>query len=163
MLDTSSPQYERAIQCARTQWLKRLLEEFLPQLIPLTNSDRDRSKAKLFDALLKDKFVERGLTSPSQQKNRITDVRNAIKVFDPQHPVLSVVGLSSSEWIEINSQAASVTHHRSTQFLDNPNAIAQTKPLWIYSRAILGLILLLVWLSSLVVGLAKFFNLLLFN
>ena len=125
-VDTSSPDFQEAIKCARTQWLKQLLDEFLPQLIPLTNSARDRSKAKLFDALIKDKFVERGLTSPSQQKNRITDVRNAIKVFDPQHPVLSVVGLSSDEWIAINSQAASHTHHRSTQFLDNPNAIAQT-------------------------------------
>ncbi|WP_019503380.1 protelomerase family protein [Pleurocapsa sp. PCC 7319] len=126
MFDTSSPQFQDAIKCARTQWLKQLLDEFLPQLIPLTNSARDRSKAKLFDALIKDKFVERGLTSPSQQKNRITDVRNAIKVFDPQHPVLSVVGLSSDEWIAINSQAASHTHHRSTQFLAHPDEITQT-------------------------------------
>ncbi|MEL6929709.1 MAG: protelomerase family protein [Cyanobacteria bacterium J06600_6] len=126
MFDTSSPQFQDAIKCARTQWLKKLLVEFLPQLIPLNNSDRDLEKAKLFDAFFKDKLIERGLSEPAQQKNRITDIRNAIKVFDPHHPTLDVVGLSSSEWIAINSQAASSTHNRSTQFLDNPNAIAQT-------------------------------------
>ena len=126
MFDTSSPQFQDAIKCARTQWLKNLLAEILPQLIPLNNSERDLEKAKLFDAFIKDKFIERGLTEPAQQKNRITDIRNAIKVFDPHHPTLDVVALSSDEWIAINQKAASNTHHRSTQFLDDPNAIAQT-------------------------------------
>ncbi|WP_019503372.1 protelomerase family protein [Pleurocapsa sp. PCC 7319] len=124
-VDTSSLQFQKALDCARTQWLKQLLEEFLPQIIPLTNSERDQSKAKLFDALIKDKFIERGLTSLSQQKNRLTDVRNAIKVFDPHHPTLDVVAFSSDQWIEINQKAAQRAH-RSTQFLDHPHAIAQT-------------------------------------
>ena len=50
-VDTSSPHFQEAIKCARTQWLKQLLDEFLPQLIPLTNSDRDLKKAQLFDVL----------------------------------------------------------------------------------------------------------------
>ena len=134
MIDVSCPKFQSALDCARTGWLKELLIEYLPQLIPLTNSDpqsgslrrRDLDTAKLLDASIKQQFIERGLTSPSQQKNRITDVRNAIKVFDPQHPTLDIVGLSKEEWIEVNSVAGFSTHNRETQFLTNPNAIAKT-------------------------------------
>jgi hypothetical protein len=126
MIDTSSPQFQNALEKARTQWLKQLLIDFLPQLIPLSSSKQDIEKAKQFDAAIKDRFVERNLISPSQQKNRITDVRNAIKVFDSQHPSLDIIGLSSEQWIDINSQAASNTTNRPTQFLDRPDAIAQT-------------------------------------
>jgi hypothetical protein len=126
VIDISSQQFQSALDCARTQWLKQLLIDYLPQLIPLTSSDRDIETAKLLDTAIKKQFIERGLTTPSQHKNRITDVRNAIKVFDPQHPTLDIIGLSKEEWIEVNSVAASNTHKRETQFLTNPNAIAKT-------------------------------------
>ena len=124
MIDISCPKFQSALACARTGWLKELLIEYLPQLIPLTSSDRET--AKLLDASIKQQFIERGLSNPSQQKNRITDVRNAIKVFDPQHPTLDIIGLSKEEWIEVNTNAGFSTHNRETQFLTNPNAIAQT-------------------------------------
>lgn len=126
MIDVSSQQFQSALACARTGWLKQLLIEYIPQLIPLSRSDRDKEAAKLLDTAIKQQFIERGLTTPSQHKNRITDVRNAIKVFDPQHPTLDLIGLSSEQWIDINSQAASNTTNRPTQFLDRPEAIAQT-------------------------------------
>ena len=126
MIDVSSQQFQSALACARTQWLKQLLIEYLPQLIPLTECDRDKETAKFLDTAIKQQFIERGLTSPSQHKNRITDVRNAIKVFDPQHPTLDIVGLSKEQWIEVNANASFSTHNRETQFLTNPNAIAQT-------------------------------------
>ena len=126
MIDVSCPKFQSALACARTQWLKELLIKYLPQLIPLTKSERDLDTAKLLDTAIKQQFIERGLSNLSQQKNRITDVRNAIKVFDPQHPTLNIVGLSKEEWIEINTNAVFNTHNRETQFLNNPNAIAQT-------------------------------------
>ena len=126
MIDVSCPKFQSALACARTDWLKQLLIEYLPQLIPLTSSERDIETTKLLDTAIKQQFIERSLTSPSQQKNRITDVRNAIKVFDPQHPTLDIVGLSKEEWIEVNTNAVFNTHNRETQFLTNPNAIAQT-------------------------------------
>lgn len=125
MIDVSCPKFQSALDCARTGWLKQLLIEYLPQLIPLTSSDRDIETAKLLDASIKQQFIERGLSNLSQQKNRITDVRNAIKVFDPQHPTLDIVGLSKEEWIEVNTYAVSNTHNRETQFLQNPKAIAK--------------------------------------
>jgi hypothetical protein len=126
VIDVSCPKFQSALACARTGWLKELLIEYLPQLIPLTNSERDLDTAKLLDTAIKQQFSERGLSNLSQQKNRITDVRNAIKVFDPQHPTLDIIGLSKEEWIEVNSVAGFSTHNRETQFLTNPNAIAKT-------------------------------------
>ncbi|MDJ0596183.1 MAG: protelomerase family protein [Pleurocapsa sp. MO_226.B13] len=76
----------------------------------------------------------RGLISPAQQKNRITDVRNAIKVIDPDHPALSVVGFSAPEWIEINSKASAKSTNRTTQFLADPDAIAHRAHQLLQSR-----------------------------
>ena len=121
----NSQQFESAIECARPQWLKELLKEYLPKLVSLGNTPSDIEKAETLYSQIKERFADRGLTKPSQQKNRITDVRNAIKIFDPHHPVLDVVGLSTSQWIEINSAAAIASGNRSTQFIENPSAIVQ--------------------------------------
>ncbi len=124
MVPLDNEQLTRACAVAKTQWLRQLLAEHLPSLITLSDSDADLEIAQQWDSMIKGLFAARGLTSLSQQKNLITDVRNAIKVFDPHHPTLSVIGFSSHEWIEINSAASAATEHRTTQFLAQPQAIA---------------------------------------
>jgi hypothetical protein len=110
-------------QVVRTNWLRQLLAQHLTRLVSLGGSQEDLKIALEWDCFLKERFTERGLISPNQQKNRITDVRNAIKVIDPEHPVLKVVGFSAAEWIEINSTASDSTSLRTTQFLANPETI----------------------------------------
>jgi hypothetical protein len=124
MVSLDLSQLERACGVGRTQWLRQLLAEHLPRLIELSDSPEDLELAKQWDSTLKQEFVERGLISPSQQKNRITDVRNAIKVIDPNHPALNVVGFTADEWVEINSMASAESTNRTTQFLADPDAIA---------------------------------------
>lgn len=124
MISLDSSLLDRACAVARTQWLHQLLAEYLPDLMGLSDSKEDLEIAQQWDSLLKQKFVERGLVSPAQQKNRITDVRNAIKVIDPNHPTLNVVGFTASEWVEINSMASAQSTNRTTQFLADPDAIA---------------------------------------
>ncbi len=85
MVSLDSDKLNRACAVARTKWLRQLLAEHLPRLIELSGSKEDLEIAKQWDSLIKQKFVERGLISLHQQKNRITDVRNAIKVIDPDH------------------------------------------------------------------------------
>ncbi len=85
MVSLDSDKFNRAYAVARTKWLRQLLAEELPRLIELSGSKEDLEIAKQWDSLIKQKFVERGLISLHQQKNRITDVRNAIKVIDPDH------------------------------------------------------------------------------
>jgi hypothetical protein len=123
MVSVDSEVLNRAVSVARTMWLRQLLAQHLTRLVELNGSPEDLEIAKEWDSFLKERFTERGLISPSQQKNRITDVRNAIKVIDPEHPVLKVVGFSAAEWIEINSMASSETSLRTTQFLANPETI----------------------------------------
>jgi hypothetical protein len=123
----------RAVSAARTNWLRQLLAEHLTRLVELDGSQEDLDLAKEWDCFLKERFTERGLISPSQQKNRITDVRNAIKIINPDHPVLKVVGFSAAEWIEINKNASSVTSLRTTQFLANPETIVNQASLLLNS------------------------------
>jgi hypothetical protein len=123
MVSVDSEILNRAISVARTNWLRQLLAQHLTRLVSLGGSQEDLDLAKQWDCFLKERFTERGLIAPNQQKNRITDVRNAIKVIDPEHPVLQVVGFSAAEWIEINSTASEETSLRTTQFLANPETI----------------------------------------
>ncbi len=134
MVSLDSDKLNRACAVARTKWLRQLLAEHLPRLIELSGSKEDLEIAKEWDSLIKEKLAERGLISPHQQKNRITDVRNAIKVIDPNHPALEVVGFTANEWIEINSMASTESTNRTTQFLDSPEAIAQTANQLLSSR-----------------------------
>jgi hypothetical protein len=123
MVSVDSEVLNRAISVARTNWLRQLLAQHLTRLVELNDSQEDLEIALEWDCFLKERFTERGLISPNQQKNRITDVRNAIKVIDPEHPVLEVVGFSAAEWVEINSTASDSTSLRTTQFLANPETI----------------------------------------
>jgi hypothetical protein len=125
---------ERALEVARTKWLRQLLAEHLTRLVSLGGSQEDLEAAKKWDCFIKEKFAERGLISPSQQKNPITDVRNAIKIIDLEHPVLQVVGFSAAEWIEINKSAIEDTTSRTTQFLANPETIVNQASVLLNSR-----------------------------
>ena len=124
MLSLDSSLLDRACAVARTNWLRELLAEHLPRLVQLSDTQEDLEIAQEWDYFIKEQLRSRGLISPPQQKNRITDVRNAIKVIDPEHPALLVVGFSASQWMEINSMAAGATASRTTQFLDSTDAIA---------------------------------------
>jgi len=134
MVSLDSSQLDRACEVARTKWLRELLAEHLPRLVQLSDTQEDLETAQEWDCLIKEQLRSRGLISLHQQKNRITDVRNAIKVIDPEHPALLVVGFTAHEWMEINSMAASATASRTTQFLDSTEAIASMAAQLLQSR-----------------------------
>ena len=68
---------------------------------------------------------QRGLTQPTQQKDYLSDIRNAIRVIDPDHPALQVVDFDTSTWIQINNRASDRLGERTTKFIDNPDAIVK--------------------------------------
>lgn len=45
----------------------------------------------------------RELVEPSLQKDYLSDVRDAIKVLDPEHPALRIVDFDKQTWTEINN------------------------------------------------------------
>ena len=105
---------------AQTKWLNELLSETLPELSHL-ETQRDYQEWFRF---LRDHMEDRGLKTPTQQKNFVTDIRNAIKVIDPKHPGLEFIGFDKKTWTEINNQATKVVAERETKFITNPEAIA---------------------------------------
>jgi hypothetical protein len=109
-----------AISKGTTVWLKKLLTERLPNL----PTDVDGCGV-WYDSLLQ-AFEARNLIEPSQQKNFLTQVRNAIKVLNPEHPALKVVKFDSETWVEINNTDVDRIANRTTQLISNPDAIVET-------------------------------------
>lgn len=114
---TVSSLLAEAIAQGRTVWLQNLLSELLPNL-PKDSQDC----CDWFDLIL-EAFEHRQLIEPSQQKNYLTDVRNAIKVLDPHHPALNIVKFDKETWVEINNANSDRIAQRHTQFLSDPQAI----------------------------------------
>lgn len=108
-----------------TQWLKTLLRELLPQIINVPDTPSGHRKAQKWDALVKERMASRGLNTPAQQKNPITDVRRVLKAIDEGHPALDDVGFSPDEWTEINMPSEQAVAHRSAKPIADPNEIAR--------------------------------------
>ena len=70
-------------------------------------------------------MANRGLTTPAQQKNPITDVRRVLKAIDEGHPALDDVGFNPDEWTEINMPSEQAVAHRSAKPIADPNEIAR--------------------------------------
>ncbi len=108
-----------AVNQGRTKWLQKLLSQRLAQLnLP------DANYHTWFDALIQS-MENRGLVEPSQQKDYLSDVRNAIKVLDTEHPALEVVDFDKQTWTEINNLNSDRIAQRITKFLDRPNEIVK--------------------------------------
>ena len=119
------PVASKALDKCSTQWLKTLLRELLPQIIDVSDTPSGHRKAQKWDALLKEKMASRGLTTPAQQKNPITDVRRVLKAIREEHPALDDVGFSPEEWTEINMPSEQAVAHRSAKPIADPNEIAR--------------------------------------
>ncbi|MGL5833219.1 MAG: protelomerase family protein [Waterburya sp.] len=110
---------EKAVNCGKTLWLRKLLGERLPQL-----DHRDISYQDWFEQIL-EVMEQRGLVEPRQQKNYLSDIRNAIKILNPSHPALEIVNFDKETWIEINNNDTERIAQRTTKLLKDPNAIVQ--------------------------------------
>jgi hypothetical protein len=84
-------------------WLRQLLDQTLPELEDLPQGQEGQARAQTWFERLLVRFVERGLLTPAQQKNRVVDVRNAIRArFGDNHPALAHVGFDERTWQQIN-------------------------------------------------------------
>ena len=134
-MSTLSPLAEKALEQCSTQWLKTLLREFLPQIIDLPNTPAGHQQAGQWDALIKGRMAQRGLETPTQQKNPITDVRQVIKAIDPQHPALDEVGFTKEEWTDINMPSEQAVGRRTAKPISDPEEIARRAALLLDSSS----------------------------
>ena len=110
---------ETAAANARTKWLRELLQERLPQL----KNDNTSYHDWFLDLI--SVMEGRGLSKPTQQKDYLSDVRNAIAYLNPEHPALEVVNFDKETWTNINNRASDRLSERTTKFISNPDAIVK--------------------------------------
>jgi hypothetical protein len=111
-----------AVAQGKTLWLRKLLEQILPNLP--TDIDGCHS---WFDSLIKafEAREPQPLITPSQQKNPLTQVRNAIKILDPNHLALDVVKFDEDTWNKINNAATDRIASRNTKLIASPDLIVE--------------------------------------
>lgn len=107
-------------------WLRETLTLLLPDLENLPAGPEGEARVRLWFERLLARFAERGLSTPAQQKNRVVDVRNAIRTrFGEDHPALAVVGFDEATWQKINLATHDRTEARNAhqRLLRDPEGI----------------------------------------
>jgi hypothetical protein len=102
---------------AKTGWLEQALTELLPQVWDLTTQSPGWEEiASEWAAQINQLFQEKKLTTPNQQKNRRTDIANALRTIDPNHPAIPFVLLPSEVYTQLNNEQASRLNARENKF-----------------------------------------------
>jgi hypothetical protein len=108
---------------AKTGWLQQALTERLPQVWNLTTESPGwEDTASEWAAQIDQLFQEKKLTTPGQQKNRRTDIANALRTIDPNHPVIPFVLLPSEVYTQLNNEQASRLNARENKFFSTKQA-----------------------------------------
>jgi len=116
------PQIEDWLQsaenCGSTKWLKQFIRFYVLEL------ETERMSPEAFAHELEEEFASRGLDTPAQQKNYRSNVVQAIKVFDPEHPAIDLVSLSTEQYRILNDQQRERIADRETRFITSEAAEA---------------------------------------
>lgn len=101
-----------------TKWLKQFIRFYVLEL------ETERLSPEAFANELEEEFASRGLDTPAQQKNYRSNVVQAIKVFDPEHPAIDLVALSTEQYRVLNDQQRERIADRETRFITSAAAEA---------------------------------------
>ncbi|WP_204137590.1 protelomerase family protein [Halomicronema sp. CCY15110] len=101
-----------------TKWLKQFIRFYVLEL------ETERLSPEAFANELEEEFASRGLDTPAQQKNYRSNVVQAIKVFDPEHPAIDLVALSTAQYRVLNDQQRERIADRETRFITSAAAEA---------------------------------------
>ncbi len=108
---------------AKTGWLQQALTNLLPQVWDLTTQSPGwQDIASEWAAQIDGLFEEKKLTMPGQQKNRRTDIANALRTIDPDHPLIPFVLLPSEVYTQLNNEQASRLNARENKFFSTGQA-----------------------------------------
>jgi hypothetical protein len=108
---------------AKTGWLEQALTTLLPQVWHLTTESLEwQETASIWAQQIDQLFQEKKLMMPTQQKNRRTDIANALRTIDPNHPVIPFVLLPSEVYTAMNNEQASRLNARENKFFSTKQA-----------------------------------------
>ncbi|MDJ0705700.1 MAG: protelomerase family protein [Leptolyngbyaceae cyanobacterium MO_188.B28] len=108
------------------KWLQALVDNhYLPAIAVLPDTPAGRAEAQTWADWMKQKWADHGLKALKQQRNLMTEVRNAIKQrLGKDHFALESMNFSLEEWIQMNQsiddQVASRNEHH---LLLDPKAV----------------------------------------
>ena len=100
-----------------TKWLKQFIRFYLAQLQRGVLSSED------FADELNQELTSRFLKTDAQQKNYRSNVVQALKVLDSNHPAIALVSLSTEQYRVLNDQQKERVADRETRFIHDPEAI----------------------------------------
>lgn len=119
---------QSAENCGSTKWLKQFIRFYVAEL------QAGQLSAEAFAEALEQEFASRMLNTPAQQKNYRSNVVQAIKVFDPEHPAIDLVALSTEQYRILNDQQRERIADRETRFITSEAAEAIVER----ARALIG-------------------------
>lgn len=116
-MDTHSDDWlELAASHGATGWVKRFIKIYLPQL-------RSQSiSAQQFALHFSEELDSRNLTTPAQQKNYRSNLCQALKSLDPDHPAIALVSLTAQEYRELNDAQRGKLADRETRYFTSNQA-----------------------------------------
>ncbi len=99
-----------------TKWVKQFVIDYLPQLAQQSISSTEFAQA--FDQELQ----ARSLITPKQQKNYRSNVCQALKTIDEQHPAIPLVSPTAEEYRELNDAQRGKLADRETRYFTSAQA-----------------------------------------
>ncbi len=109
---------ELAAAHGATQWVKRFIKTYLPQLHSSAIAPQQ------FAVSLADELDSRGLITPAQQKNYRSNVVQALKVIDENHPAIALVSPTTEEYRVLNEMQRGRLAKRETKYFTSDQAEA---------------------------------------
>lgn len=107
----------QAASQAKTHWLELALIDLLPKVWNLTTQSQGwQETASNWATLIDRLFEQKKLITPNQQKNRRTDIANALRTIDPNHPVIPFILLPSEVYTQLNNEQVSRLNARENKF-----------------------------------------------
>lgn len=120
------------------RWLKKLYDhQFLPAVASLNHTPQDRQIAEQWSAWMKQQWHEHGLKALKQQRNLMTEVRQALKQqFGEEHVAVETMNFSRDEWIQINLSINDRVAARNEQqgLIEQPDVIVDRAKMLLDSR-----------------------------
>jgi len=102
---------------ASTKWLEQFIRRYLALL------EKGQITSPEFAEELEAELASRMLDTPKKQKNYRSNVVQALKILDEQHPAIPLVTLSTAEYRRLNDEQRGRVAQRETQYL-HPDAVA---------------------------------------
>lgn len=107
---------ELAASHGATEWVRNFIKAYLPQL-------KDQAiSAQQFALLFSDELDSRNLSTPAQQKNYRSNLCQALKTLDPDHPAITLISPSADEYRELNEAQRGKLADRETRYFTSNQA-----------------------------------------